>query len=73
MKKYMLKGPMRFFILVAAAFVWTGILLTGLRTVHWFLFIPASFFALAALTGICPGIIVSNLLFGRNPDGTDKS
>lgn len=73
MKKYLLKGPMRFFFLVAATILWTGILLTGLHQVHWVLFIPGVFFAFAALTGICPGIIVSNLLFGRNPDGSGKA
>ena len=74
MKQYLLNRPMRFFFLVAGSIIWTGILLTGLRTVHWVLYIPAVFFLFAAVTGICPGIIVSNLLFGKKPgDGADQT
>lgn len=54
---------MRFFFLVSGSVVWLGIGLTGFAVVHWLLYIPAVFFLFAALTGICPGIIVSRLLF----------
>lgn len=56
---------MRFFFLVAASMVWLGIFLTGFHAVHWFLYVPAVFFLFASATGICPGIILSNKLFGK--------
>jgi hypothetical protein len=60
---------MRFFFLVAGSLLWAGIWLTGFAAAHWLLYIPAAFFVFAAATGICPGMIVSNLLFGeRAPD-----
>ena len=67
MKQYSLNRAMRFFFLVTACIIWTGIFLTGFRTVHWVLYVPAVFFLFAALTGICPGIIISNRLFGKKP------
>lgn len=63
MKNYLLGRAMRFFFLVVATVLWVGIWLTGFGTVHWILFIPAVFFVFAAVTGICPGIIISNRLF----------
>lgn len=65
MRKYVMGAPMRFFFLVVASVIWTGIWLTGFHTVHWLLYVPAAFFVFAVVTGICPGIIFSNLLFGR--------
>ena len=55
--------PMRFFFLVASAWLWLGIWLTGFATIHWVIYIPAVFFVFAATTGICPGLIISNALF----------
>ncbi|MEK7735069.1 MAG: hypothetical protein AAB329_06470, partial [Pseudomonadota bacterium] len=40
-----------------------GIWLTGFNTVHWVLYLPAAFFISAAVTGICPGMGFSRLLF----------
>jgi ABC-type polysaccharide/polyol phosphate export permease len=65
MKKYQISPAMRFFFLVAGSLLWVGIWLTGFATVHWLLYIPAVFFLFAAATGICPGMIFSNLLFGK--------
>ena len=56
-------ADLRFFFLVSGSIVWLGIALTGFAAVHWLLYVPAVFFAFAALTGICPGLIVSRLLF----------
>ena len=72
MKKYLLSPAMRFFFLVASTMVWTGIFLTGVGIVHWFLYIPAVMFLFAAVTGICPGMIVSNRLFGTKEDRDHK-
>jgi hypothetical protein len=63
---------MRFFLFVSGTFVWTGIWLTGFDVVHWVLYLPAIFFAFAVITGICPGLIVSNLLFGENSYSSNK-
>lgn len=57
MDKYKLSPAMRVFFLFAGGMVWSGIWLTGFSVVHWLLFVPASFFAFAAITGICPGMI----------------
>jgi hypothetical protein len=72
MKEHGLDRAMRFFFLVAATMIWAGILLTGIGAVHWVLFLPAIFFALAAITGICPGIIVSKKLFGKSTTPAEK-
>ena len=66
MSKYKASKSLRFFFAVAGLTVWTGIALTGFGTVHWLLYVPAGFFAFAAVTGICPGLIVSRLLFGTD-------
>lgn len=66
MKKYMLDKSMRFFFFGAGMVIWLGIYLTGYDVVHWFSYFPAAFFLLAAITGICPGIIFSRMLFGKN-------
>ena len=66
MKRYLITKSMRFFFLVTGSIVWIGIWLTGFHDTHWLLYVPAVFFLFAALTGICPGMIVSSLLFGGN-------
>jgi hypothetical protein len=62
-------ASMRFFFLVTGSIVWLGIWLTGFGIAHWLLYVPAVFFYLAAITGICPGLIFSRMLFpGSRPD-----
>ncbi len=63
MAKYKISSAMRFFFLVAGTVIWTGIWLTGFGTVHWLLYVPAVSFYFAAITGICPGMVVSRMLF----------
>jgi hypothetical protein len=72
MNKHKISKAMRFFLFVSGTFVWTGIWLTGFDVVHWVLYLPAIFFAFAVITGICPGLIVSNLLFGEESTSSDK-
>lgn len=67
MKSYLLGKSMRLFFLVAGSILWLGIWLTGFAVVHWVLYLPAVFFYVAAITGICPGIVVSRLLLGEKP------
>lgn len=65
MEKYKISSAMRFFFIVSASVIWTGIWLTGFGKAHWLLYIPAISFVFAATTGICPGMIFSNMLFGK--------
>lgn len=69
MRKYMIAGSMRFFFLFTGTVIWVGIWLTGFPAVHWLLYLPATFFYFAAITGICPGMIVSRIIFpGKQQD-----
>lgn len=63
MKKYMISPAMRSFFLFTGSVMWLGIWLTGFSVVNWLLYFPASFFYFAALTGICPGLILSRFVF----------
>ena len=67
MGKYLINKSMRLFTFVTATIIWIGIWLTGFDKVHWLLFIPPSFFYFAAITGICPGLIISRLIMGEKP------
>lgn len=58
-------NSVRFFLLVVSGMLWLGIWLTGFGLVHWVLYVPAVFLLFAAITGICPGLIISKKLFGR--------
>ena len=64
MDEYKISKPMRFFFLVSGLVIWLGIGLTGFHMASWILYIPAVFFTFAVVTGICPGMIFSNMLFG---------
>ena len=63
MKDIKISSSMRFFFLVVSTVLWLGIYLTGFDVVHWLLYVPASFFVFAAVTGICPGIIFSKISY----------
>jgi hypothetical protein len=65
MKKFMIGPSMRFFFLIAGSIIWLGIWLTGFSNAHWVLYIPAVFFYFAVITGICPGLIISRLIFSE--------
>lgn len=56
-------GPaMRLFLLIVGAVIWGGIALTGFQVVHWLLYIPAVMLVFAAVTGICPGLMITRWL-----------
>lgn len=57
--------PMRLFLAVVGTMLWLGIGFTGFGVVHWLLWVPTLFFTFAVITGICPGMIISNFLFAR--------
>lgn len=63
MKNLLIGKSMRFFFLIAGSLIWLGIYLTGFNVVHWVSYLPAIFFIFAAITGICPGIIFSKMIF----------
>ncbi len=65
MQEYRIGKSLRFFFLFAGSIVWAGIWFTGFPVVHWLLYIPAIFFYFAAVTGICPGLIISRRVFGE--------
>lgn len=53
----------RLFFLTVSLVIWLGIWLTGFDTVHWVLYIPAVFLLFAAVTGYCPGMIITKTIF----------
>ena len=63
MNRYRISAAMRFFFLFSGSMIWLGIGLTGFSRANWLLYVPASFFAFAAVTGLCPGLILARLLF----------
>lgn len=67
MRNYMVGKSMRLFLFVVGSVIMVGIWLTGFAVVHWFLYVPAVFFYFAAITGICPGMILSRLVMGEKP------
>lgn len=70
MSKFRISSAMRFFFLFSGSVVWLGIWLTGFDKVHWLLYLPGVFFYFAAVTGICPGMIISRLLFPSSKGDT---
>lgn len=48
----------RMLFLSVASMLWLGIWLTGFQTIHWLLYLPAVFLLFAAITGICPGLMM---------------
>lgn len=52
----------RLFFMVVSLNIWLGIWLTGFGVAHWWLYIPAVFLLIAAVTGFCPGMILSRRL-----------
>ncbi len=71
MKIDKINAPMRFFLFVAASLIFIGIWLTGFATAHWLLYVPVIFFLFAAATGFCPGMHLSNRLFGIHSKEAD--
>ncbi|MBC8215292.1 MAG: hypothetical protein H8E64_02125 [Candidatus Marinimicrobia bacterium] len=61
--QYKLAKDKRFFFLVSGLIIWIGIWFTGFETVHWLLYVPAVTFIVAVISGYCPGLIISKLIF----------
>jgi len=48
----------RMLFLMMAILISAGIYLSGYNTVHWLLYLPAAALLFAAITGICPGLML---------------
>lgn len=59
MKLFVAPAWLRAFLLFSGMVVWIGIWDTGFRIASWIFYIPAVMFVFAALTGICPGLILT--------------
>ena len=62
MEKYKIGKSMRVFLLFVGVILWCGILLTGLTTIHWIIYLPAVMFIFAGISGICPGMALARLI-----------
>ena len=51
------------FFLFVGIWLWLGIWLTGFNVIHWILYLPATFFLISAVTGICPGMLLFKEMF----------
>lgn len=64
MKRYFQSSPAaRLFFLVISLNIWLGVWLTGFGAAHWWLYVPGGFLLFAAVTGLCPGMIMTRWLF----------
>jgi hypothetical protein len=52
-----MNSALRMLFLTMAVIILIGIALTGFGSVHWLLYAPVVFLTIAAVTGICPGLI----------------
>jgi len=55
----------RFFFFNTAIITSIAIWLSGFNNVHWFMYTIPAFFTFAAITGICPGMIISKKIFNE--------
>ncbi|MBT9569266.1 MAG: DUF2892 domain-containing protein [Thiobacillus sp.] len=65
MKQFQSSPAARVFFLIVSANIWLGIWLTGFGVAHWWLYIPGGFLLFAAITGFCPGMIITRTLFSE--------
>lgn len=65
MKLFVAPAWLRAFLLFGGIVTWIGIWDTGLYVVSWILYIPAVMFVFGAVTGICPGVILTRAVLGR--------
>ena len=48
----------RMLFLIMSVLISGGIYLSGYQSVHWLLYVPAAALLFAAISGICPGLIL---------------
>lgn len=59
-------SAMRMTMLTIATLTLFGIWLSGFNNVHWVLYLPPAMLLFAALSGICPGVIIWSKLGFKN-------
>ncbi len=52
-------NSVRLFFLNASIIMMVGIWLSGFDKVHWFIYFLPVFLTIAAITGFCPGLMIS--------------
>jgi fluoride ion exporter CrcB/FEX len=57
--------PLRVFFFNLAGLILIGIGLSGFRQVHWFSYVAPAVLLSATATGVCPGLITMQALFGK--------
>lgn len=55
-------NSVRLFLFILAVIIMLGNALSGFAQIHWFAYVLPSLLLLAALTGVCPGLLVSKKL-----------
>jgi len=68
MNDMFMSRAMRFFIAITVSNIWIGLYLTGFSALHWFAYVTPIFLTFATFTGICPGYIISKILFKNNKE-----
>ncbi len=58
-----MEPSMKAFFLFVGLILWAGIWLTGFDVIHWLLYLPATFFLISAIIGICPGLLFFREIF----------
>lgn len=57
-------NSVRLFFIDVAMFNLVAIWLSGFNNVHWFSYVLPTFLIFAAITGFCPGLIISKKILG---------
>lgn len=57
---------MRLFLFNASVLMLVGLWLTGFDQVHWFAYLAPGFFLVAAASGICPGLMMTQRVLGKD-------
>ena len=64
---------MRVFFFFLSCMLWAGIYLTGFATVSWLLYLPAAVSLFAAITGICPSLmLITKMVSGDQKETSGK-
>jgi hypothetical protein len=64
---------LRLFFAFLSCMLWIGIYFTGFTTVNWLLYLPAGVSLFAAITGICPGLLlITRLVSGKQKQVSTK-
>ncbi|WP_431212889.1 hypothetical protein ACQ86N_45805 [Puia sp. P3] len=66
-------ASLRLFFAFLSCMLWAGIYLTGFATVSWLLYLPAAVSLFAAVTGICPSLmLIDKMVSGKQKQASGK-